>query len=69
MKWTSLLFLQNLFIRKKLKAFRSFRLVCQQNLVRNVSKLIDEKIYENGMLVFRGVPAALVLESIRRILY
>ena len=66
MKWTSLLFPQNLFIRKKLKAFR---LVCQQSLVRNVSKPIDEKIYENGMLVFRGVPAALVLESIRRILY
>ena len=66
MKWASLLFLQNLFIRKKLKAFR---LVCQQSLVRNVSKPIDEKIYENGMLVFRGVPAALDLESIRRILY
>ena len=66
MKWASLLFLQNLFIRKKLKAFR---LVCQQSLGRNVSKLIDEKIYENGMLVFRGVPAALVLEGIKRILY
>ena len=61
-----MLFLQNLFIREKLKAFR---LVCQQSLVRNVSKPIDEKIYENGMLVFRRVPAAVVLESIRRILY
>ena len=66
MKWTSLLFLQNLFIREKLKAFR---LVCLQSLVRNVSKPIDEKIYENGMLVLTGVPAALVLETIRRILY
>ena len=66
MKWTSLLFPQNLFIREKLKAFR---LVCQQSMVRNVSKPIDEKIYENGMVVLRGVPAALVLETIRRILY
>ena len=60
MKWTSLLFPQNLFIREKLKAFR---LVCQQILVRNVSRPIHEKIYKNWMLVLIGVTNGFCLRN------